>query len=173
MVEIDHQVVNLPLIVISLECEVIVEVVFGSLLWEVEIVLESLKCEVIDLCWLSAYPSCVRWILCWLCLASVRGCIQLREELCTPKSSMEVPCVGVLCGQVSRNPSVWRRGYRAVCSNLETNVGVCVWSIDSNSLSLFYIVPCIDSYYHIILICLVVIVCVPHLCLTTRAALIN
>ena len=38
------------------------------------------------------------------------------------------------------------------------------------SLSLSYIVPCIDSYCHIILICLVVFVCVPHLCLTTRAS---
>ena len=46
--------------------------------------LESLKCEVIDLYWLSAYPSCVRWFLCWLCIALVRGCIWLREELCTP-----------------------------------------------------------------------------------------
>ena len=39
-------------------------------------------------------------------LPLVRGCIWLREELCTPyciypKSSVEVPCVGVLCGQVS------------------------------------------------------------------------
>ena len=45
--------------------------------------LESLKCEVIDLYWLCAYPSCVRWCLCWLCIASVRGCIRLREELFT------------------------------------------------------------------------------------------
>ena len=39
-------------------------------------------------------------------LPLVRGCILFREELCTPdciypKSSVEVPCVGVLCGQVS------------------------------------------------------------------------
>ena len=46
--------------------------------------LESLKCEVIDLYWLSAYPSCVRWFVCWLCITSVRGCIRLREELSTP-----------------------------------------------------------------------------------------
>ena len=46
--------------------------------------LESLKCQVIGVCWLSAYPSFVRWFLCWLCLVSVRGCIWLREELCTP-----------------------------------------------------------------------------------------
>ena len=35
-----------------------------------------------------------------------RGSIWLREELCTPycncpKSSVEVPCVGVMCGRVS------------------------------------------------------------------------
>ena len=57
--------------------------------------------------WLSAYPSIERWILLWLCaLPLVRGCIRLREELCTPgcschKSSVEVPCVGVMCGQAS------------------------------------------------------------------------
>ena len=95
-------------------------------------------------CWLSAYPSCVRWWLSWLCIASVRGCIGWREELCIPgciypKSSVEVPCVGVLCGQVSGNPFVWRRGRRAGCSNLEINLGVCVWSVDSNSLSLSFI----------------------------------
>ena len=46
-----------------------------------------------------------------LCLASTERLYWLREELCTPgciypKSSVEVPCVGVLCGQVSENPSV-------------------------------------------------------------------
>ena len=53
--------------------------------------LESLKCEVIDLYWLSAYPSCVRWFLCWLCIASVGGCIRLREELCTPSCIVSNP----------------------------------------------------------------------------------
>ena len=32
------------------------------------------------------------------------------------------------------------------------------------SLSLSHIMPCIDAYCHIILICLVLLVCVPHLC---------
>ena len=56
--------------------------------------------EVIVVVWLCAYPSIVRLILCGLvpCLLC-RGCICLREELCTPelylpKSSVEVPCVG-------------------------------------------------------------------------------
>ena len=68
--------------------------------------LESLKCEVIDLL-ASAYPSCVRWCLCGfvpsLCerLYSVeRGVVYSRLLFC-PKSSVKVPCVGVLCGQVS------------------------------------------------------------------------
>ena len=64
--------------------------------------LESLKCEVIGVCWLSAYPSCVRWILCWLCIASSERLYWLREELCTPncnypKSSLEVSLCGKSC----------------------------------------------------------------------------
>ena len=64
----------------------------------------SLICEVIDLCWLSAYPSWLRWFLCWLCIASSerlysveRGVVYSRLLYC-PKFSVEVPCVGVLCG---------------------------------------------------------------------------
>ena len=69
--------------------------------------LESLKCKMINLYWLSAYPSCVRWCLCGfvpsLCerLYSVeRGVVYSRLLYCL-KSSVEVPCVGVLYGQVS------------------------------------------------------------------------
>ena len=65
--------------------------------------LESLKVEVIDFVLAKCLP-----LLCEVVfvLPLVRGCIRLREELCTPdcicpKSSVEVPCVGVLCGQVS------------------------------------------------------------------------
>ena len=67
----------------------------------------TLKCEVIDLYWLSAYPCCVRWYLCGfvpsLCerlYLVERGVVYSR--LYCPKSSVEVPCVGVLCGQVSK-----------------------------------------------------------------------
>ena len=90
--------------------------------------------------WLMAYPSCVRWCLCASSerLYSVERGVAYSRLLYCPKSSVEVPCVGVLCGQVSGNPSVWRRGRRAVCSNLETYPCVSVWSIDSNSLSLLY-----------------------------------
>ena len=62
--------------------------------------------------WLCAYPSFVRLILLALCLASkCRGCVVFERGvvysrlLYCPKSSVEVPCVGVLCGQVSENPS--------------------------------------------------------------------
>ena len=48
-----------------------------------------------------------------LCLASkCSGCVVIERGvvyswlLYCPKSLMEVPCVGVLCGQVSGNPSV-------------------------------------------------------------------
>ena len=119
-----------------------------------EVVLESLKCEVIVVVWLCAYPSCERLIIVWLsaypskcrgnlfcALPLVRGCISWERScvlpncIC-PKSSVEVPCVGSLCGLDSGNPSVGRRGCRAVCSNLETYLYVCVWSTFSNSLSL-------------------------------------
>ena len=110
--------------------------------------LESLKCEVIDLYWLSAYPSCVRWCLCWLCIASVRGCIRLREELCTPllycpKSSVEVPCVGVLCGKVSEMETLLCEGGDVeLCAR--TSKHIAVFAFDpltltlSLSLSLYY-----------------------------------
>ena len=67
--------------------------------------------RLIDLYWLSAYPSCVRWYLCWLCIVSSERLYSVERGvvyscLYCPKSSVEVPCVGVLCGQVSENPSV-------------------------------------------------------------------
>ena len=82
---------------------------------------------------------------------------------------MEVPCVRVLCEQVSENPSVRRQGRRAVCSNLETYPCVSDWSTFSNSLSLLLL--CLASFHiaHSYIICLACL-CVPHLCLTTRAS---
>ena len=123
--------------------------------------LESLKCEVIGVCWLSVYPSYVRWILCWLFLATVRGCIWLREELCTPG----------YC--IAQNPQ-WRFPVWESCVDKLVEIFLCegedvelcartskhilVFAIDplSLTLSLSYIVPCIDSYCHIIyiLVCL-------------------
>jgi len=57
----------------------------------------------------------------------------LREELCTPSlyypnPQWRFPVWEVLCGRISENLFVWRRGRRAGCSNLETYLCVCVWS---------------------------------------------
>ena len=117
--------------------------------------LESLKCEVIGVCWLSAYLSCVRWILCWLCLAFVRACIQLREDLCTPG----------YC--IAQNPQ-WRFPVWESCVDKLVEVLLCeggdvelcartskhirVLAIDPlslNSLSLYYFVHLFILPYHI------------------------
>ena len=112
-------------------------------------------------------PHLWGWFVLALCLASSERLYWLREELCTlncinPNPQWRFPVWEVLCERVGENPSVWRRRRRVVCSNLETYLCVCVWSTFYNSLS--YIVPCIDSYCSFILICLVLLVCVPYLC---------
>ena len=59
----------------------------------------SLICEVdivVALCLTSKYRGCVVF---------EKGVVYSRLLYCA-KSSVEVPCVGVLCGQVSENPSV-------------------------------------------------------------------
>ena len=62
--------------------------------------LESLKCEVIVVVvWLSAYPSFVRWILCWLCALPLSEVVFERRVVYSrlfylPKFLVEVPCVG-------------------------------------------------------------------------------
>ena len=122
--------------------------------------LESLKCEVIDLYWLSAYPSCVRWCLCWLWIAFVRGCIRLREELCTP-------------GCIAPNPQ-WRFPVWESCVDKLVEILLCeggdvelcartlkhirVFAIDPLSLNSLSITLCIYSYCHIIYM-LVLFVC--------------
>ena len=102
---------------------------------------------------------------CLLC----RACIWLREELCTPKlyypnPQWRFPVWEVLCGRYSENPSVWRRGRRAECSNLEIYLCVGVWSTISNSLS--YIVHWLILFIsYTCLVCLCAI-----LVLTQRAS---
>ena len=130
--------------------------------------MESLKCEVIDLYWLSAYPSCVRW--CLLCIASVRGCIRLREELCTP-------------GCIAPNPQcrfpVWEScvdklveillcegGDVELCAR--TSKHISVFAFDPLTLTLSLSLLCVLIHIAISYTCLCV--CVPHLCLTTRAS---
>ena len=92
--------------------------------------------------WLCAYPSFVRLIFVWLCalplsvevvIVGERSCV--LPIVFTPNPQWRFPVWEVLCVRVSENPSVWRRGRRAVCSNLETYLGVCDWSTFSNSLS--------------------------------------
>ena len=99
-----------------------------------------------------------------------RGVVYSRLLYCL-KSSVEVPCVRVLCGQVSGLEILLCEGGDVeLCARTSKHIRMLTIDPLSLSLSLFYIVPCINSYCHIILICLVVIVCVPHLCLTTRAS---
>ena len=135
MIEIDHQVVNLPS------------------LWYPS----SER-------WLSCYPSSVRWLLfVWLsaypskcrgdlfcALPLVKRLYLLERGVVSPgyciaqNPQWRFPVWEVLCGQVSGNTSVWRRGRRAVCSNLETYLSVCVWSTFSTlSLSL---ILCLASF---------------------------
>ena len=117
--------------------------------------------EVIVDLWLCAYPSIVRLILCGLvpCLLCW-GCICLREELCTPSCiypnpQWRFPVWEVLCGRYCRNPSVWRRGRRAVA---QTSKHISVFVIDPLSLNSLSFISCIDSYFSY-LICLVLFVC--------------
>ena len=59
----------------------------------------SLICEVDFVVALCLASKCIG------CVVIERGVVYSRLLYC-PKSSVEVPCVGVLCGQVSGNPSV-------------------------------------------------------------------
>ena len=101
-----------------------------------------------------------------LCLASVRGCIWLREELCTldcicPKSSVEVPCVGVLCGQVSGLKILLCEGGDVeLCARTSKHIRVFVFDPLTLTLSLsLYFVSCIISYCSFILYAWLVCVC--------------
>ena len=78
-----------------------------------EVVLESLKCEVIVVVWLCAYPSFVRLILCWLCALPLsvevvfvgeRSCV--LSIVIAPNPQWSFPVWEVLCRRVSKNPSV-------------------------------------------------------------------
>jgi len=45
-----------------------------------------------------------------------------------------------------------------------TSKHILVFAFDPLSLTLSHIMPCIDLYCSFMLICLVLLVCVPHLC---------
>ena len=114
-----------------------------------------------------------------LCLASSerlysveRGVVYSRLLYC-PKSSVEVPYVGVLCGQVSALKILLCEGGNVeLCAR--TSKHIAVFAFDpltlTLSLSLSFIL-CLALFHiaHSYIICLACL-CVPHLCLTTRAS---
>ena len=113
-----------------------------------------------------------------LCLTSkCRGCV-CKERSCVlpvvvaPNSRWRFPVWESCVDKWIENPSVWRRGRRAVCSNLETYPCVSDWPIDSLtlSLSLYYFVSCIISYCSFIYYMLGLFVCASLVFITTRAS---
>ena len=83
---------------------------------------------------------------------------------------MEVPCAGVLGGQVSGLEILLGEG-GDVELGARTSKQILLFALDplTFTLSLSFICALHHSYCHIIYICLVWL-CVPHLCLTTRAS---
>jgi len=85
---------------------------------------------------------------CLLC----RGCVCWREELCAPNCiypnpQWRFPVWEVLCGRYSENPSVWRRGHRAVA---RISKHILLFAIDPLSQLSLSFISCIVSYsYHI------------------------
>jgi len=108
-------------------------------------------------------------------LPLVRGCIRLREEFCTPycifpKSSVEVPCVGVMCGQVSGLEILLCESWDVeLCARTSKHIHVFAFDPLTLTLSLSFILSLSSIHIVITFICLVFL-CVPHLCLTTRAS---
>ena len=71
-----------------------------------------------------------------------------------PKSSVEVPCVGVLCGQASGLEILLCEG-GDVELGARTSKHILLFALDPFALTLsLYIVPCINSYCSFIFICL-------------------
>ena len=94
--------------------------------------------------------------------------------MCTPgdciaPSSVEVPCMGVLCGQVSGLEILLGEG-GDVELGARTSKQISLFVFDPLTLTLsLYIVPLHHFILLIHIICLACL-CVPHLCLTTRAS---
>ena len=120
----------------------------------VEVVLVSLFVKRwIVIVWLCAYPSFVRLILVALCLGSVRGCIRLREELCTPVIVLpQILSGGSLCGKSCVDELVkiflCEGGVVELCAR--TSKPIRVLAIDPLSLNSLSFTLCIYSYCHII-----------------------
>ena len=84
------------------------------------------------------------WILCWLCLSSVRGCIRLREELCTPGYCIAQNLSGgSLCAKSCVDELVeillCEGGDVELCARTSKHIRVFAFDpLFSNSLSLLY-----------------------------------
>ena len=132
--------------------------------------LESLKCEVIDLYWLGVYPSCVRWWLSWLCIASSERLYWLERGVVY--SLVVLPQIlsgGSPCGKscVDEIVEILLCEGGDVEQWLEPRNKLLVFVIDPLSLTLsLYFVHWFILPYHIH----AWFVCVPHLCLTKRAS---
>ena len=111
--------------------------------------------------WFCAYPSFVRLIFVWLCALplSVEVVLLERGVMYSLLYLSQILSGGSLCGKSCVDELVeiflWRRGRRAVCSNLETYLGVCVWSTFSNSLSLLHcaLIHIVISYTCLVCLC--------------------
>ena len=122
-----------------------------------EIVFESLKCEVIVvgvrfepypsserliIVWLSAYPSKCRGDL-FYALPLVRGCNCWREELCTPKLYLpKILSGGSLCGKSCVDELMkillCEGGDVELCARTSKNIHVFAFDPLSLTLSLLY-----------------------------------
>ena len=90
-----------------------------------------------------------------------RGVVYSRLLYC-PKFSLEVSLCGKSC--VNELVEIFLCKGGDVELGARTSKHILVFAFDPLSPTLFYIVPCIDSYCSFILICLVLFVCVPYLC---------
>ena len=104
-----------------------------------EVVLESLKCEVIVVVWLCANPSFVRLILFWLCaLPLVRGCIVERGVVYSQSVFTQIHSGDSLCGKSCVDELV--EILLCECGDVElgarTSKHIFVFAFDSLSLTL-------------------------------------
>ena len=134
--------------------------------------LESLKCEVIDLYWLSAYPSCVRWFCVGCALPLVRGCIGWERSCVLPLFVLpKILSGGSLCGKSCVDELV----EILLCEGGDVELGariskyIFVFAFDPLSLTLS-LTLCLALIHIAISFTCLCCLCVPHLCLTTRAS---
>ena len=125
----------------------------------------SLKCEVIVIVWLCAYPSFVRLIFVWLSVFPLSAeVVFVGERSCVlPVVIAPNPQWRSLCGKSSVDELVkillCEGGNVELCAR--TSKHILVFAIDPLSLTLS-LTLCIDTYCHIIY--MLVFVCVCHTC---------